>query len=48
MPVVQMSERRNLNAPFIGETEFTAPDEDAEQVKMFIYMATPDFVESAL
>lgn len=49
MPVMELSERSSAcKAPFVGETEFTAPDDENEYVKMFIYLAQPEFVEEAL
>ena len=49
MPVVQLSDRQgDKSAPFIGETEFIDPDNEAEQVKIYIYLATPVFNDEAL
>ena len=46
MPVMDISER--TNAPFIDETDFTAPENENEKVKLYIYLAQPEFVEQAL
>ena len=49
MPVVHLSDRQgDKSAPFIGETEFIDPDNEAEQVKIYIYLATPVFNDEAL
>ena len=48
MPLLPVSERGDRNAPFIGETEFTAPDDENEQVKMYIYLARTEFNDAAL
>ena len=49
MPLVQLSERdASCVAPFIGETEFIDPDNEAEQVKIYIYLAQPVFDDQAL
>jgi isoleucyl-tRNA synthetase len=37
MPVMDISER--TNAPFIDETDFTAPENENEKVKLYIYLA---------
>lgn len=47
MPVVPLSEKSG-NAPFIGETEFVDPENEAEQVKLYIYLAQAEFVDAAL
>ena len=47
MPVMPLSEKSG-NAPFIDETEFTSPENEAEQVKIYIYLASPVFVNEAL
>ena len=48
MPLLPVSMRGDRNAPFIGETEFTAPDDESEHVKMYIYLAQPEFNDAAL
>lgn len=47
MPVMPLSEKSG-NAPFIDETEFTSPENEAEQVKIYIYLASPVFINEAL
>jgi len=47
MPVMDASER-NTEAPFVGETEFVDPDDESEQVKIYIHMAQPVFDEDRL
>ena len=47
MPVLQLSEKTG-NGPFIGETEFVLPENEAEQVKMYIHLASVSFVNDAL
>lgn len=39
---------RNKEAPFVGETEFVDPDDESEQVKIYIHMAQPVFDEDRL
>ena len=44
MPVMDLSEfQESKTNLFIGETEFVHPDNEQEQVKIYIYMAKPDF-----
>ncbi len=33
---------------FIGETEFVNPDNEQDQVKLFIYLAAPKFDQAAI
>jgi len=33
---------------FVGETEFIDPENESEHVKIYIYMAKPEFNEQAL
>ena len=47
MPVMDASVR-NTEAPFVGETEFVDPDDESEQVKIYIHMAQPVFDEDRL
>ena len=47
MPVLQLSEKTG-NGPFIGETEFVLPENESEQVKMYIHLASVAFVNEAL
>lgn len=47
MPLLDLSEL-NGKPQFIGETEFVAPDDEAEHVKLYIYLAQADFVDAAL
>lgn len=47
MPVMPLSEKSG-NAPFIDETEYIDADNEAEHVKLYIYLAQPEFVEAAL
>jgi hypothetical protein len=47
MPVMDSSERV-LEAPFVGETEFVDPDDESEQVKIYIHMAQPVFDQDKL
>lgn len=42
MPFVSRSELQP-NQVFIGETEFTNPDDDTDSVKLTIYLAAPKF-----
>ena len=49
MPVMPLSERSSsAPAPFIGETEFIDPENESEQVKIYIYLATPVFNDEKL
>ena len=48
MPVLPLSQKKSKNAPFVGETEFVAPDNEAEQVKIYIFMAQAEFNDEAL
>jgi len=43
MPVLPLSSKGNRSAPFVGETEFVEPEEEKEQVKLYIYMAQAEF-----
>ena len=47
MPVMDSSERV-LDAPFVGETEFVDPDDESQQVKIYIHMAQPVFDQDRL
>lgn len=47
MPVMPLSEKKG-NAPFIDETEYIDADNEAEHVKLYIYLAQPEFVDAAL
>ena len=47
MPVMQLTERSGSGA-LVGDTEFVAPDNEAEQVKLHIFLASPSFVDEAL
>jgi len=48
MPVLPLSQKKSKDAPFVGETEFVAPDNEAEQVKIYIFMAQAEFNDEAL
>mmetsp|Transcript_30324 Transcript_30324/g.40291 ORF Transcript_30324/g.40291 Transcript_30324/m.40291 type:complete len:213 (-) Transcript_30324:54-692(-) len=47
MPVMEAS-LRDMSAPFVGETEFIDPDNEAEHVKLYIHMAQPVFNDDRL
>ena len=47
MPVMPLTEKSGSGAA-IGDTEFVAPDNEAEQVKLHIFLASPSFVDETL
>lgn len=47
MPLLELSEKAG-NPTFVGETEFIDPENESEQVKIYIYMAKPEFDDQAL
>ena len=47
MPVLEAS-NRDMSAPMVGETEFIDPDNAQEQVKLYIHMAQPVFLDQQL
>ena len=47
MPVMPLTEKSGFGAA-IGDTEFVAPDNEAEQVKLHIFLASPSFVDETL
>lgn len=47
MPLLELSNLQG-KPTFVGETEFIDPENDAEQVKIYIYMAKPEFNDQAL
>lgn len=47
MPLLEVGDRDKL-APFVGETEFVEPDNEVEQVKIYIHLARPVFMDDAL
>ena len=47
MPVLEAS-NRDTSAPMVGETEFIDPDNAQEQVKIYIHMAQPIFLDHQL
>lgn len=47
MPLLPVS-NRDVTAPFVGETEFIEPENEVEQVKIYIHLARPVFMDDAL
>lgn len=47
MPLLELAQLQG-KPTFVGETEFVDPENESEQVKIYIYMAKPEFNDQAL